>query len=160
MVRSSFGEGVLPCVLFYLFPLKFSRSAHRLATGRKFFLVGRGIKRHRDASRWRSGLERGRSWLIEDGGRLPVRPEQRLDALSQLRIRRTFSVENCSLMDGIRGFDGRHENGLNTFRIDGHGIFLGKELTLECAVWGVAVVHRERQDHQRRSRASEGPSRT
>jgi len=35
MVRSSFGEGVLPCVLFYLFPLKFSISAHRLATGRK-----------------------------------------------------------------------------------------------------------------------------
>lgn len=34
--RSSFGEGMLPCVLFYLFPLKFSRSAHRLATGRKF----------------------------------------------------------------------------------------------------------------------------
>jgi len=37
MVRSSFGEGVLPCVLFYLFPLKFSISAHRLATGRKYF---------------------------------------------------------------------------------------------------------------------------
>jgi len=37
MVRSSFGEGVLPCVLFYLFPLKFSISAHRLATGRDFF---------------------------------------------------------------------------------------------------------------------------
>jgi hypothetical protein len=34
---SSFGEGVLPCVLFYLFPLRFSKSAHRLATGRKIF---------------------------------------------------------------------------------------------------------------------------
>ena len=39
-------------------------------------------------------------------------------------------------MDGVRGFKGRHENGLNTFRIDGHGIFLGKELALERAVWG------------------------
>ena len=38
-MRSSFGEGVLPCVLFYLFPLKFSISAHRLATGRNFFLA-------------------------------------------------------------------------------------------------------------------------
>ena len=33
-------------------------------------------------------------------------------------------------MDGIRGFERRHENGLNTFRINGHGIFLGEELTL------------------------------
>ena len=33
-------------------------------------------------------------------------------------------------MDGIRGFDRRQENGLNTFCINGHGIFLGKELTL------------------------------
>jgi hypothetical protein len=38
MVMSSFGEGVLPCVPFYRFPLKSSRSAHRLATGRKSFL--------------------------------------------------------------------------------------------------------------------------
>src|SRR4051812_3838809 len=36
MVISSFGEVVLPCVLFYRSPLKFSRSAHRLATGRTF----------------------------------------------------------------------------------------------------------------------------
>ena len=48
-MRSSFGEGVLPCVLFYLFPLKFSISAHRLATGRKKFpgfraLAARGIR--------------------------------------------------------------------------------------------------------------------
>ena len=34
MVMSSVGAVVLPCVLFYLFPLKFSRSAHRLATGK------------------------------------------------------------------------------------------------------------------------------
>jgi hypothetical protein len=34
-VMSSVGAVVLPCVLFYLFPLKFSRSAHRLATGRE-----------------------------------------------------------------------------------------------------------------------------
>lgn len=37
MVRSSVGERVLPCVRFYLFPLKFSRSAHKQATGRKIF---------------------------------------------------------------------------------------------------------------------------
>src|SRR5512135_3228503 len=37
MVISSFGVGVLPCMLFYLLPLRFSRPAHRLATGRKFF---------------------------------------------------------------------------------------------------------------------------
>src|SRR4051794_2022863 len=35
MVKASVGAVVLPCVLFYLLPLKFSRSAHRLATGRK-----------------------------------------------------------------------------------------------------------------------------
>jgi hypothetical protein len=37
MVRSSVGERVLPGVRFDLFPLKFSRAAHRLATGRKIF---------------------------------------------------------------------------------------------------------------------------
>jgi hypothetical protein len=37
---SSFGEGVLPCVPFYRFPLKSSRAAHRLATGRKKFGTG------------------------------------------------------------------------------------------------------------------------
>jgi hypothetical protein len=31
------GAVVLPCVLFYRSPLSFSRSAHRLATGRYFF---------------------------------------------------------------------------------------------------------------------------
>ena len=46
--------------------------------------------------------------------------------LSHLRIRRTFPVENGSPMDGIRGFDRRHENGLNTFRINGHGIYSRK----------------------------------
>jgi len=35
MVISSFGEGVFLCVLFYLLPPKSTRSAHRLATGRK-----------------------------------------------------------------------------------------------------------------------------
>jgi hypothetical protein len=35
MRMSSVGAVVLPCVLFYLFPFRFSRSAHRLATGRK-----------------------------------------------------------------------------------------------------------------------------
>src|SRR5687767_9214111 len=35
MVRSSVGAVVLPCVLFYLLPPRFSRPAHRLATGRK-----------------------------------------------------------------------------------------------------------------------------
>jgi hypothetical protein len=40
MMISSFGEGVLLCVLFYLLPLKSSRSAHRLATGRILFLSG------------------------------------------------------------------------------------------------------------------------
>jgi hypothetical protein len=37
MVMTSVGAVVLPCVLLYLSPLKFSRSAHRLATGRKNF---------------------------------------------------------------------------------------------------------------------------
>src|SRR4051794_30992306 len=39
MVMSSVGAVVLPCVPFYLFPLKSSRSAHRLATGRKSLLL-------------------------------------------------------------------------------------------------------------------------
>jgi len=43
MVMSSFGEGVLPCVPFYRFPLNSSRSAHRLATGRKFSLTRAGM---------------------------------------------------------------------------------------------------------------------
>jgi hypothetical protein len=34
MVGPSFGEVVLLCALFHLFPLKSSRSAHRLANGR------------------------------------------------------------------------------------------------------------------------------
>src|SRR3954471_25003805 len=37
MVTSSVGAVALPCVLLYRFPLRFSRSAHRLATGRDFF---------------------------------------------------------------------------------------------------------------------------
>jgi hypothetical protein len=36
-VMSSVGAVVLPCVLFYLFPFRFSRSAHRLPTGREVF---------------------------------------------------------------------------------------------------------------------------
>ena len=36
-MMSSCDEVVLPCVPFYLYLPKFSRSAHRLATGRKFF---------------------------------------------------------------------------------------------------------------------------
>src|SRR5512135_2813325 len=43
MVISSVGEGVWPCVLFYLFPHKSSRSAHRLATGRENFLLLEGF---------------------------------------------------------------------------------------------------------------------
>ena len=35
---SSVGAVVLLCVLFYRIPLKSARSAHRLATGRDFFL--------------------------------------------------------------------------------------------------------------------------
>ena len=35
MVTSSVGTVVLPCVPFYRFPLRSSRSAHRLPTGRK-----------------------------------------------------------------------------------------------------------------------------
>src|SRR5262245_31119268 len=42
MVMSSFGEGVWPCVLFYLPPHRPSRFAHRLTTGRKFFTLRRG----------------------------------------------------------------------------------------------------------------------
>ena len=38
-MMSSVGAVVWPCVLFYLLPLKSSRSAHRLATGRKLFRV-------------------------------------------------------------------------------------------------------------------------
>src|SRR4051812_30329879 len=34
MVMSSVSAVVLPCVPFYLFPFRFSRSAHRLTTGR------------------------------------------------------------------------------------------------------------------------------
>ena len=100
----------------------------------RHFLIGRGIKRHRDIQRGWSKHESGSTRLIEDGRRLPVRPEQRLDALSHLHIRRTFPIENGGPLDGIRSFDRRPENGLNTFRINGHGIFLGNELTLECVV--------------------------
>src|SRR3954469_22817047 len=39
MTMFSFGEGALSCVPFYPFPSIFSRSAHRLATGRKLFVV-------------------------------------------------------------------------------------------------------------------------
>ena len=70
-------------------------------------------------------LERGRR---PDGDWWPApgAPEQRLDASPQLRIRRTFPIEDGSPLDGIRGFDRRPEDGLNTFRINGHGIVLGK----------------------------------
>src|SRR5512142_2180631 len=37
MMTASVGAVVLPCVPFYLSPLKSSRFAHRLATGRDFF---------------------------------------------------------------------------------------------------------------------------
>src|SRR5262249_10319206 len=37
MVMTSVGAVVLPCALLYPFPLRSSRSAHRLATGRNFF---------------------------------------------------------------------------------------------------------------------------
>src|SRR5215218_4719585 len=37
MAISSVAAVVLPCVPFYQSPLKFSRPAHRLATGRDFF---------------------------------------------------------------------------------------------------------------------------
>jgi hypothetical protein len=39
MVMSSVGAVVLLCVLFYRIPLKSSRSAHRLATGRQTLLL-------------------------------------------------------------------------------------------------------------------------
>src|SRR5512135_1846587 len=37
MVTASVGAVVLPCMPFYLSPLKSSRFAHRLATGRELF---------------------------------------------------------------------------------------------------------------------------
>jgi len=54
-----------------------------------------------------------------------VRPEQRLDALSQLRVRRTLPVDDGSLPRGIRNVNRRQENGLSTFLIYGHCIVLG-----------------------------------
>src|SRR4051794_33065255 len=44
MVMSSVGAVVLPCVLFYLFPLQSSRSAHRLATGRKLLATNEKLQ--------------------------------------------------------------------------------------------------------------------
>src|SRR5512135_1206968 len=43
MVTASVGAVVLPCVPFYLSPLKSSRFAHRLATGRKRFVPIAGL---------------------------------------------------------------------------------------------------------------------
>ena len=96
--------------------------------------IGRGIRirRHGDVQRGRGELEGGRGRPIEDGGRLPVCPEQRLDASPQLRIRRAFPIEDGIPPGGIRGPDRRPEDGLDTSRINGHGILLGKELTLAC----------------------------
>src|SRR6516164_2371444 len=119
----------------------------------RHFGIGRRIKRHREFPRGWSKLERSRIRLIDDGVLLLVCPEQRLDTLSQLRIRRTFPIENGSPLDGIRGFDGRPENGFNTFRINGHGDFLGKELTLECVVLG-SRLSKKRQKLRMRSRTS------
>src|SRR4051794_36492666 len=52
MVMSSVGAGLLPCVLFYRFPFRFSRSAHRLSTGRKFLRRGGG---HRERTLFVNG---------------------------------------------------------------------------------------------------------
>jgi len=92
-----------------------------------------GIKRHRFVERGWSGLARGRTGPIEDGGQLSVRTEQRLDTLSHLHIRRTFPVKNGRLMDGICRVDRRYENRVNAFGINGHGIFLGTALVARLA---------------------------
>ena len=62
---------------------------------------------------------------------------------SHLRIRRTFSVENRSLTDGILCLDRREDNSLNTFCINGHGIILRKKGSTSSALFGSRLLKTE-----------------
>src|SRR5262245_63740813 len=98
-------------------------------------MTGQGNRRARAARRGgRNRAGERRPWIKNVGGFL-VCPEQRLNALTQFRIRRTLLVEKGSLLDGIRGFNRLQENGLGTFRIDGHDLVLrqGTETVGEAA---------------------------
>src|SRR5262245_35596946 len=71
--------------------------------------IHQAIECYRHAHRRWSVLESRVAWLIDNGGRIPVRREQSLDALSQLLIRRTFAIEDRGLIGRIRGRERRQE---------------------------------------------------
>jgi hypothetical protein len=55
MAMSSVGAGVLLCVLFHRIPPSFSRSAHRLLTGRNYFgdpFEPDALKKRRAYKKW------------------------------------------------------------------------------------------------------------
>ena len=65
-------------------------------------------------------MSAGRRRHAEDRGQFAMRAEQRLDAFSQLGVRRTFPFENLRLNSRVRSFDHRFENKLNAFLINCH----------------------------------------
>ena len=60
------------------------------------------------------------------GSRLPMLPEQCLDASPQPRVPGAFPIEDGGLLDGIPGRDGRQENRPGTRLVGVHEIGLGR----------------------------------